>query len=106
MVRWHIRRIAASPGPIQFTYTATDGSLTSPTTTVTINVDPISSITANVDSYTVAAGGTLNVPTTTGVLANDIDPMTGATMTANLISTTPHGTLTLNSDGSLSYVPQ
>lgn len=39
-----------------------------------------------------------------GVLANDSDPE-GATLTAQLASTTTHGTLTLNADGSFSYTP-
>ena len=42
-------------GTDTFTYQTKDGSLTSPTTTVTINVDPTSSITAKAENYTVAA---------------------------------------------------
>ena len=41
-----------------------------------------------------------------GVLANDTDPDPGTTLTAQLVSTTTHGSLTLNSDGSFSYTPQ
>jgi hypothetical protein len=40
-----------------------------------------------------------------GVLANDTDPNPGATLTAILVSSPAHGSLTFNSDGSFTYTP-
>ncbi len=57
------------------------------------------------DSYSVNEDGTLSVPAA-GVLANDTDPDPGTTLSAELGSTTTHGTLTLNPDGSFFYTPQ
>ena len=54
------------------------------------------------DAYTVAEGGTLNVPAP-GVLANDSDPE-GNPLTATLVSGPSHAaSFTLNADGSFSY---
>ncbi|MDD2272161.1 MAG: Ig-like domain-containing protein [Desulfuromonadaceae bacterium] len=55
------------------------------------------------DSYGTAVNKVLN-QAAPGVLANDSDPE-GATMTAQLVSGTSHGTLTLNSNGSFVYTP-
>jgi parallel beta-helix repeat protein/VCBS repeat-containing protein len=56
------------------------------------------------DSYNVTKNITLNEPATGGVLANDIDPENNP-MTAVQKSSPQHGMLTLNSDGSFTYVP-
>jgi len=59
--------------------------------------------TANNDTYTVAEGGTLNVPPP-GVLANDTDP-DSPTLTAILVSGPAHASsFTFNADGSFTYV--
>src|SRR5689334_11010036 len=59
--------------------------------------------TANPDNYSLpTAGGTLNVPAATGVLANDTDP-NSLPLTAALIAGVQHGTLTLNPNGSFDY---
>src|SRR5207247_2290763 len=55
------------------------------------------------DSYTTPEDTTLNV-TVPGVLANDSD-VDGDTLSAILVSQPSHGSLTLNSNGSFSYVP-
>ncbi|MDD2310753.1 MAG: Ig-like domain-containing protein [Desulfuromonadaceae bacterium] len=55
------------------------------------------------DSYGTAVNKVLN-QSAPGVLANDSDPE-GATLTAQLVSGTSHGTLTLNSNGSFAYTP-
>jgi VCBS repeat-containing protein len=56
------------------------------------------------DSYSMHLSGvTLNVPAP-GVLGNDSDA-DGDPLTAVLVSSTTHGQLTLNSDGSFTYVP-
>ena len=81
-------------GTDTFTYQATDGTLTSPVTTDTITVTAIvPAITAVADSYPTIAGQTLNVPVASGVLSNDTDSITGKTLTANVVSTTTHGSL-------------
>jgi VCBS repeat-containing protein len=57
---------------------------------------------ANNDAYTVAEGGTLNVPAP-GVLTNDVDPE-GQPITAILVQGPLHATsFTLNANGSFSY---
>jgi serine protease AprX len=55
------------------------------------------------DSYSVAAGGTLNVAAP-GVLANDSDA-DGNPLSAVLASSPAHGTLSLNASGGFSYQP-
>src|SRR5439155_24947287 len=55
------------------------------------------------DSYTTAEDTTLNVAVP-GVLINDTD-VDGDTLSAVLVSQPTHGSLTLNSNGSFSYVP-
>jgi hypothetical protein len=55
------------------------------------------------DSYTVLANGVLNVAAG-GVLVNDLSP-DGNPLTAVLVSSTAHGTLALNSNGSFRYTP-
>jgi hypothetical protein len=54
------------------------------------------------DSYSVNANATLTIPAGTGVLANDSDPE-GNGLVANVASSTAG--LTLNQDGSFTYVP-
>src|SRR5205814_30438 len=68
-------------------------------TTTSVNDAPVS---VN-DSYTTAEETTLNVAAP-GVLINDSD-VDGDTLSAVLVSQPTHGSLTLNSNGSFSYVP-
>ncbi|HZW24325.1 MAG TPA: Ig-like domain-containing protein [Gallionella sp.] len=56
------------------------------------------------DAYTMIKGGTLTVAAP-GVLANDIDPDVGDTLTAPSFGTPRVGTLIGNLDGSFSYTP-
>ncbi len=63
---------------------------------------PVSPPVGVADAYSVVGGGTLTVPAP-GVLGNDTDP-DGDPLTAQLVSTTTQGTLTLNPNGSFTYV--
>ena len=64
--------------------------------------DPSSFPTAVSDSFSVRQGHVLLLSTFQGVLANDFDPPKKP-LTAVLITTTRHGALVLNADGSLAY---
>jgi VCBS repeat-containing protein len=55
------------------------------------------------DSYNVAQNGVLNVPAP-GVLTNDTE-VYGAALSAAVVTTASHGSLTLNPNGSFSYTP-
>ncbi|NQV23048.1 MAG: tandem-95 repeat protein, partial [Rhodopirellula sp.] len=91
-------------GTDSFTYVANDGSQDSAPATVTITVTPVNDAPAAADnSYSVNAGAILNV-TLPGILANDSD-IDGDALTAVLLAGPTNGTLTLNSDGSLTYTP-
>ena len=88
-------------GSDTFTYTASNGVLTSAVATVTIDVTSLPPV-ANADSYSTAKNVTLTV-SNPGVLSND----TGSgTLTAVLGTThVTHGTLNLNGNGGFSYTP-
>ncbi len=88
-----------------FTYRASDGTQQSDIATVTITVvDNNSPPVATNDSYTASRNTLLEVPATSGVLANDTDP-NGTPLTATLVATTTQGVLTLNANGGFSYSP-
>jgi VCBS repeat-containing protein len=89
-------------GPDSFTYRANDGVADSNVAVVTISVGQANTPpTANPDSYMATAGAALNVAAP-GVLANDTDPL-GQALTAKLVTSPAHGSLTLNADGSFVY---
>jgi len=64
---------------------------------------PATTPVASPDSYSAGRGKSLTVGASTGVLANDTDPQSKP-LTAVLVSTTSHGTLTLNANGGFTYV--
>jgi VCBS repeat-containing protein len=92
-------------GSDTFTYSASDGLLSSNAATVTISVT--STNTAPVamnDAYTVDQDETLNVTSANGLLANDEDNEL-ANMTAQLVAGPTNGTVNLMANGSFTYTP-
>lgn len=88
-----------------FTYLAYDGHDYSNIATVTITVIPVNHApVANDDAYTVDEDGILTVPEP-GVLDNDSDA-DGDVLTAVIVSAPSFGSLTLNANGSFTYVPK
>ncbi len=80
-----------------------DGVQSDPSNLVTIVAvnDPPA---AAADGFTTAED-TVLVQAASGVLANDGDPDSSATLAAALVTPPSHGTLVLNADGSFSYTP-
>lgn len=92
-------------GVDSFTYTATDGTLTGNTATVTINITAVNDPPTGVaDNYTTNEDTALTVNATNGVLKNDSDPDDDA-LTVEVATGPAHGTLQLNADGSFVYTP-
>ena len=89
-------------GTDTFTYVANDGSNDSTETTVTIIVDSAASVLD--DEYSVLRNESLIVTTTSGVAVNDSDP-DGDSFTVSVATEPSNGTVTLNADGSFTYVP-
>ncbi len=101
-------------GTASFTYTISDGTVTSAPVTVLVQVvlnnDPV----AVDDDNTVPEGGTVSATAATGVLANDTDADPLPTKTVSQVNGLAGnvgvavigtlGTLTLNADGSYTYV--
>ncbi len=86
-----------------FTYTASDGAVTTGAATVTITVASVNDLpVAGNDAYTTVKGTALTIAAP-GVLANDSD--IDGTLTAVLGSGPANGTLTLGSNGSFTYTP-
>ncbi len=86
-----------------FTYRAFDGALSSNLATVTLTINAVNDAPRSQnDAYSVNQFATLTV-IPSGVLGNDLD-VEGDTMTVSLIAGPTNGTLTLNADGSFSYI--
>lgn len=91
-------------GTDTFTYRVNDGAADSGVATVTIQVTPNNvAPVAKADSYSMSEDGTLIIAAS-GVLDNDTDA-DGNPLTAGLVTGPAHGTLTLEPDGSFTYVP-
>ncbi len=93
-------------GAATFSYRASDGVVPSGVTTVTIDVLPVNDKpVANADGYSTSEDATLTV-TAPGVLGNDADVDNSIASLSAILDTLPAtGTLTLNPNGSFSYVP-
>ncbi len=91
-------------GTATFSYTASDGLMTSNIANVSVAVTPVNDIPLTVaDSYAGGVDTTLNVPPP-GVLVNDTD-VDGDTLTAVLDNATTNGTVTLWKGGAFRYIP-
>ncbi|MBK6973391.1 MAG: tandem-95 repeat protein [Sterolibacteriaceae bacterium] len=90
-----------------FSYRLTDNDGQSSTATVSITISPVSDTTpvANADAIAVAEGGTATslVGGATNVKTNDTG-LTDTPVNVSLVTDVAHGTLTLNADGSFSYL--
>ena len=86
-----------------FTYIVDDGNGGTTTGTVNLSINPVNDApVASDDTYTVDEGATLNVAIP-GVMGNDVD-VDGDPLSATVLTGPAHGVLSLNVDGSFSYV--
>ncbi|WP_331345228.1 retention module-containing protein [Cellvibrio sp. UBA7661] len=94
-------------GGDSFVVTINDGNGGTTTSTVTIGVNPVVPVNqapvAVDDVFTVAEGGTLTVTAANKITLNDTDA-DGDSLTAILVSGPTNGSLTLNADGTFTYV--
>lgn len=92
-------------GQDAFTYQAYDGISYSDPSTVSLIIEPVNDPpVANGESYSGEEDSQMNIPAA-GVLTNDTDVENDA-LNSLLISGPLNGQLSLNSDGSFSYLPQ
>ncbi len=96
----------STTGSRTVTLTVTDslGAVDQSAASVTVTVNAPQPPVANADTYSVQSGQTLTVAAP-GVLGNDTNPAGTGTLTAQLVTNPASGTLTLNANGSFTYVP-
>ena len=92
-------------GPDSFTYKANDGAADSNVATVSLTVNAVNDAPVAGNDAFAGSEDTNLVVAAPGVLANDADSVEGSSVTAVLVTGPAHGTLTLNGDGSFSYLP-
>lgn len=91
-------------GPDSFTFTVSDGSLTSDPATIAITVTEVNDApVAVLDSYTTNEDTLLTVPSP-GILGND-DDVDDDPLTITVVTNVANGALTLNQNGSFTYLP-
>src|SRR4029079_16763791 len=91
-------------GADSFTYKANDGQTDSNIATVLLTVVAVNDAPVAANDTAVLAEDTTLTVAAPGVLGNDTD-VEGDLLNAAVVSGPLHGTLTLNSNGSLSYTP-
>ncbi len=93
-----------TPGAVAYTNGSVDVEMFTDGTPYVLTVDDYTVSTLAVDdSYSVTGTNTLSV-SAPGVLTNDTE-MFGGSLTASLVSNATNGTLTLNANGSFTYLP-
>ncbi|KAA0073136.1 tandem-95 repeat protein, partial [Mycolicibacterium sp. P9-64] len=99
--------VANYNGTDSFTYQATDGTATSNLATVTITITAVNDApVATNDNFTTGEDGPLTVGAAAGVLGNDTDIDSSTLTVVNPgTTTTAHGSVVLNVDGSFTYSP-
>jgi VCBS repeat-containing protein len=99
--------VANFAGTDTFTYQASDGAAMSAVTTVTITVHAVNDPPVGTpDTYRVTPNTPLTVDAANGVLKNDTDiDSQSQNLTAAVVSSTTHGTLSFNANGSFTYAP-
>jgi VCBS repeat-containing protein len=91
-------------GTDSFTYVAYDGTSSSNIATVVITVGATNDLPVAVDDSFGTSANTLLSIDAPGILANDSD-VDGDGLSASLVDTVLHGTLTLSADGAFDYLP-
>ena len=92
-------------GTDTFTYRASDSVNQSTPATVTITVNAVNDIPAAANDTFTTPFNTALTPAAPGVLTNDTDADTGATLTPSVVTQPQHGAVTMNANGSFTYTP-
>ncbi|MBL8144441.1 MAG: tandem-95 repeat protein [Acidobacteria bacterium] len=91
-------------GPDTFSYKPNDATRSGEPVVVAISVAAVNDAPETLDDVFGITEDTLLTVAAPGVLRNDVD-VDSPTLVASLVSTTSHGTLTFNADGSFTYMP-
>jgi VCBS repeat-containing protein len=91
-------------GTDSFSFKINDGTVDSQTVTISVNIDAVNDApVVNKDQFTVSEDTTLH--SVSSILANDTD-VENDRLTATLVTGPENGTLTLNQDGTFTYIPK